>query len=242
MTDPAESGLDPEILNQLRVILRRDLKLGDGDPLPVDGRLFGGENDLDSLDMLLLITSIERQFKVRIADKAQGEQAFQTVGSLAKFVQQRRDSSAGAVQSASPNSQIDWLARLPHGKEFRFISRITEVRPGDMATGVWKLDGSESFFESHFPGAPIVPGVLIAEALAQLSGFAGPDTGAHQGKIAQIDVRFEQPVVPPAEIQLESKFISSIGPLQRCDVIAKVKGAVVARGSITLARGGGDSK
>jgi 3-hydroxyacyl-[acyl-carrier-protein] dehydratase len=242
MTDPADSGPDPEIVNQLRVILRRDLKLGDNDPLPIDGRLFGGENDLDSLDMLLLITSIERQFKVRIADKAQGEQAFQSVGSLAKFIQQRRDTSAGGVQSTSPHSQIDWLARLPHGKGFRFISRITEVRPGDMATGVWNLDGSEEFFKSHFPGAPIVPGVLIAEALAQLSGFAGPDTGTHQGKIAQIDVRFEQPVVPPAEIQLESKFITSVGSLQRCDVIAKVAGTVVARGSITLARGGGDSK
>ena len=242
MTDPADTGPDPDILNQLRVILRRDLKLSDSDPLPIDGRLFGGENDLDSLDMLLLITSIERQFKVRIADKAQGEQAFQSVGSLARFIQQRRDSSAGTATIPSPASQIDWLARLPHGKGFRFISHITQVRPGDMAQGVWNLDGSESFFESHFPGAPIVPGVLIAEALAQLCGFAGPDTGAHQGKIAQIDVRFEQPVVPPAQIQLESKFISSVGSLQRCDVIAKVNQAVVARGSITLARGGGDFK
>jgi 3-hydroxyacyl-[acyl-carrier-protein] dehydratase len=234
-----DHGLDPDILNQVQAILRRDIKLAAADPLPPQMPLFGGEIDLDSLDMLLLITSIERQFKVRISDRAMGEEAFQSVGSLARFVQERRDAGIVTASVHEVTPPTDWLAQLPHGKSFRFISRIIEVRPGEMARGIWTLSGSEPLFADHFPGNPIVPGVLIIEALAQISGLAGAADSGRGGKIAHVDVRFEQAVAPPAEIELHSKIVSVLGSLQRCDVSAKVGVNVIAQGAITLHRSEG---
>ncbi len=228
-----EATPSQEILDQVRTILRRDLKLGAETALPEDMPFFGGDVDLDSLDMLLLVTSIERQFGVRVPNQAVGKEAFQNVGTLARYV--------AANQAVKPTEviveqSIDWLARLPHGEAFRFVSRVDEVRPGEWAKGAWVVRGDEAFFAGHFPGRPMVPGVLIAEALAQLSGIAGASEGASQGKLAQVDVRFEQTVVPPAEIELEARVTGTLGPLQLCEVSAKVKGVVVARGTIALHR------
>jgi 3-hydroxyacyl-[acyl-carrier-protein] dehydratase len=231
---------DPDILQQIRTILRRDLKLGPDAPLPEEMPFFGGDVDLDSLDMLLLVTSIERQLGVRIPNEAVGKEVFQNVATLARYVQLHRGQTTG--KSAAPAQATDWLSQLPHGEAFRFISRVIEVRPGESARGVWTLKGNEPFFAGHFPGKPIVPGVLIAEALAQLSGLAGPPGSGMQGKLAQIDVRFQQAVAPPVEIELESKIARLLGPLQMCDVSARVGATVVASGSITLHRDNGDAK
>lgn len=66
---------------------------------------------------------------------------------------------------------VQALSALPHGPEFRFIDAITELVPGVSARGVWKLKGDEAFLRGHFPGAPLMPGVLMIEALAQLGGI-----------------------------------------------------------------------
>ncbi len=232
------SGIDPDILQQIKTILRRDLKLSPDAPLADDMPFFGGDIDLDSLDMLLLVTSIERLMGVRIPNEAVGKEVFQNVTTLAQYVQNHRAASvAPPVAVAQP---IDWLSQLPHGEAFRFVSRVTEVRSGEMATGVWSLHGSEPLFAAHFPGRPIVPGVLIAEALAQISGLAGAVGSGTQGKLAQIDLRFEQAVAPPVEITLESKITRVLGPLQMCEVTAKVGSFIVAVGSLTLHRGDGE--
>ena len=131
---------------------------------------------------------------------------------------------------------IDWLSQLPHGEGFRFITAVREVRPGQSAVGYWSLTGQEAFFAGHFPGRPIVPGVLIAEALAQLSGFTAPPGSPAGGKLAQIDLRFEQPVAPPVQIELHSTLTRMMGDLQLCDVSAKVGQTVIARGTIALHR------
>ena len=232
------ASLDPNILEQIRTILRRDLKLNADTPLPEDMPFFGGDVDLDSLDMLLLVTSIERQMGVRIPNEAVGKEVFQNVATLARYVQNHRGQAAPATAAAT--AQVDWLAQLPHRDPFRFVSRVTEVRPGELARGVWSLTGTEAFFAGHFPGHPIVPGVLIAEALAQLSGIAGAPGSGAQGKLAQVDIRFERAAVPPVDIQLESKVTRVLGPLQMCDVVARVGEDVVASGSLTLHRGDGN--
>src|SRR5690349_1762911 len=90
------AGLDPTVLEQIRTILRRDLKLGPEAALAEDMPFFGGNVDLDSLDMLLLVTSIERQFGLRIPNEAVGKEVFQNVASLARYVQDHASQASAA--------------------------------------------------------------------------------------------------------------------------------------------------
>jgi 3-hydroxymyristoyl/3-hydroxydecanoyl-(acyl carrier protein) dehydratase len=63
------------------------------------------------------------------------------------------------------------LSSLPHGPEFRFIDEITALEPGVSASARWTLKGDEAFLPGHFPGQPLLPGVIMIEALAQLGGI-----------------------------------------------------------------------
>ncbi len=133
------------------------------------------------------------------------------------------------------------LEHLPHAEPFRFVTRLVGVTPGVEGSGVWHVTGAEDFFRGHFPGEPIVPGVLIGEALAQISGIVGlgggPGGGA--GRLVHIDVRFDASVRPPAEVVLRSKLVRTMGPLRQFEVSAECAGARVARGTLALAEGGG---
>ncbi len=230
---------DPQLLHRLKTILRRDLKLGSDAAIADDMSFFGSDIDLDSLDMLLLVTSVEREFGVKIPNEAVGRTVFESVASLAQFIQNQGGAinPPGANASATPPPIEDPLEQLPHRQPFRFVSKITSHKTGDFAEGIWSVAGSEDFFAGHFPSNPIIPGVLIAEALAQISGIAGSGPNVPQaGKLAHVDVRFEQSVSPPAELVLKSKLVRSMLPLQHFEVSAHVGHETVARGSITLSR------
>ena len=84
MTDP-----NPETLDRLKRIIRRDLMLGDAAEVPDGLSLIGGEHDLDSLDMLLLVTSIEKEFGVKISNEAMGREAFESLATLAGYIDTR---------------------------------------------------------------------------------------------------------------------------------------------------------
>ena len=132
------------------------------------------------------------------------------------------------------------IDRLPHRPPFRFLSRVVELEPGVAGTGVWVVSGDETFFQGHFPGDPVVPGVLIAEALAQLSGLVGlhregTKGPGPRGRLAHADLRFDAGVVPPAELHLRSSRTRSMGRLIQFEVSARVGEQVVARGSLALA-------
>ena len=229
--------INPEILNQIKTILRRDLKLGPDAVIADDMPFFGAEVDLDSLDMLLLVTSLEKQFGIKVPNEAVGREVFQNVATLTRYVQSQQQAAGSAGGNGTKTNQTtDWLSKLPHGEGFRFVTTVTEVTPGQSAKGVWKLSGQESFFAGHFPGRPLVPGVLIAESLAQLAGLTAPENAAAAGKLAHVDVRFESPVAPPVQIDLSATLTRMMGELQLCDVQASVGGKVVARGTITLHR------
>lgn len=134
----------------------------------------------------------------------------------------------------------DLVQRLPHGPAFRFVSRVTAITPRVQGQGVWEVTGRESFFEGHFPGDPIVPGVLLGEALAQMAGLVGlcdeaPEDRPGGGVLAQIDLRLRRPVRPPASIELSAKFDREMGPLHQFTVRATCGGQVVAKGSLTIA-------
>jgi len=215
-----------ETLDQIKVLLRRDLKLGPDIAIPDDMPFAGTEADFDSLDILLLLTSIEKQFGIKIPSEVVGKEVFKNVTTLAGYVER---------EAASAGDRPDELAQLPHRDPFRFITRINSIRRGDEGEAVWALTGSEPFFAGHFPNQPLVPGVLIAEALAQLSGIVGP-SDARQGKLVHVDVRFDQSVAPPAEIILRSRCLRTVGGLEQFEVSALVGDQVVARGMLTLAR------
>ena len=143
--------------------------------------------------------------------------------------------------SGSPSNLID---RLPHRQPFLFLSSIESVESGVSGRARWQVRGDEAFFVGHFPGTPIVPGVLIVEALAQLAGLVAlqcgdePAHGAGEigGRLAHVDARFDNVVQPPAVIDLRVSIQRSMGNLFMFDVSAAVDGTVAARGSLTVAR------
>jgi acyl carrier protein len=226
-----------DIFPRIEMLLRRDLKLGSDIRVAPDMPFFGGDIDLDSLDILLLVTSVEKEFGVKIPSEKVGNDVFQSVATLTSFIQQNLNGSpSGVVASATTSSrETDPLTQLPHGPEFRFITRVTTNQPGVEAAGIWDIKGDEVFFKGHFPGNPLVPGALIAEALAQISGFASP-AGGKGGMLAKVDVRFNRPVAPPAQIRLYSKLTRVVGELQQFDVAATIGADTIASGTITLHR------
>lgn len=131
---------------------------------------------------------------------------------------------------------------LPHGEGFRFVTAVDE-REVDQAgvsrgKGHWQVTGEESFFKDHFPGRPIVPGVLLIEALAQLSGLIHfdnePGENPVQAGIVKVDVVLKRPVVPPARIEMSSERRESTAGLTSFLVTAHVDARLVARGEILL--------
>lgn len=133
-----------------------------------------------------------------------------------------------------PPSNI--LDELPHRPPFRFLTSVSMLDSRNCGEAAWFVDGAEPFFAGHFPGRPIVPGLLIAEALAQLSGLvAFRSAGPRGAKLAHVDVRFKEAVVPPAEIQLRSRLVLDTGGLAQFEVEARLASRVVVRGRLVLA-------
>ena len=215
-----------ETLDELKLLLRKDLKLGPTMAIPDDMPFVGSDADFDSLDILLLLASIEKKFKIKIPSEAVGKEVFRNLSTLAVYVDE---------QTQAEEAKMDYLQRLPHRDPFRFITKVTQIKEGQSGEGIWSLTGNEPFFAGHFPGHPLVPGVLLAEAMAQLSGLIGPPE-SKEGKLVHVDVRFDKSVAPPAEIVLRSKHLRSIGLLQQFEVSASVGADVVARGMLTLSR------
>lgn len=132
------------------------------------------------------------------------------------------------------NGLID---RLPHRPPFRFVTELRCVDPSAFEA-VWSVSGDEDFFRGHFPGEPIVPGVLVTEALAQTAGLhllSREGGGSHGGMLVQSEVRFRKPVHPPAMISLRVTDDGSLGSLHRFEVRAFVRETLVADGTIVLA-------
>lgn len=106
---------------------------------------------------------------------------------------------------------------LPHRAPFLLVDRIDELEPGKMATGVKAVTYNEPFFQGHFPQEPVMPGVLICEALAQVGAVALLSCEEYKGKIALFGgiqkARFRQKVVPGDVLTLKTELVKIKGPV-----------------------------
>ena len=128
---------------------------------------------------------------------------------------------------------------IPQRAPFLMIDRVEEYVPGESAVAYKNVCINEWYFRGHFPGEPIMPGVLITEALAQTGAVAILSMPENKGKNALfggIDkMRFKQKVVPGDILKLEVKIIKSKGPVGIGEAIATVNGKVAAKGELTFA-------
>ena len=130
-------------------------------------------------------------------------------------------------------------AVLPHRYPFLLVDRILELEVGKRAVGLKNVTANEPFFQGHFPGHPIMPGILIVEALAQVAAFAvlGVEgAGDRLGYFTGIDrFRFRRPVIPGDQLRLEVELLRLRSSVGKARVRATVEGEVAAEGEITFA-------
>lgn len=128
---------------------------------------------------------------------------------------------------------------IPHRYPFLLIDKIIEYEPGKRAKGLKNVTVNEPFFTGHFPDYPVMPGVLIVEALAQVGAVSILSVEENRGKIAffaAIDgFRFRKQVMPGDQLALEVEIIKSRGPIGKGKAVASVDGEVVAEGELTFA-------
>jgi 3-hydroxyacyl-[acyl-carrier-protein] dehydratase len=123
---------------------------------------------------------------------------------------------------------------LPHREPFIFIDAVISTRPGEAATCEKTFPASDPVFRGHFPGDPLVPGVLLTEALAQTAGIAAGQPGRGFRLSAIRAMKFLRPVRPEEKITLVAKKTAIAGKLWQFEVSASVAGSDVAGGMIVL--------
>ena len=124
---------------------------------------------------------------------------------------------------------------LPHRPPFIFIDEVEKLEAGLQAEARKQFGGEEPFFRGHFPGNPIVPGVLLAEAMAQTAGIAIGGPGKMFLLTAIRAMKFLRPIRPREEIHFRAKRVGETGGLVQCAVEARVEGELVAEGQLILA-------
>ena len=130
-------------------------------------------------------------------------------------------------------------AILQHRYPFLLVDRVLEIEPGKRAVGLKNVTVNEAFFNGHFPGKPIMPGVLIVEAMAQVGGVLLLATTGNEGKLAffaGIDrVRFRRTVLPGDQLITEATILKCKGDIGRVHVVGTVDGEIAAEGEYWFA-------
>lgn len=126
---------------------------------------------------------------------------------------------------------------LPHRSPFVFLQSVTQLNPGHSARAIQRFPASDPVFQGHFPGEPVVPGVLIAEAIAQLAGIiaASGEQNARFYLAAIRQMKFPAAAFPEEEILIEATLLPGMAGLVLAEGTAHVGNRLVAAGSVVLA-------
>ena len=128
---------------------------------------------------------------------------------------------------------------IPHRYPFLLVDRILELEPLKRGVGIKNVTANEPFFQGHFPNKPVMPGVLLLEAMAQVGGVSLLYPDENRGKIAYFagmeGVKFRKPVVPGDQVRMEAEVTRLRGSLGKVRAEAFVEGQLVAEAEFMFA-------
>jgi 3-hydroxyacyl-[acyl-carrier-protein] dehydratase len=140
---------------------------------------------------------------------------------------------------ALPLDRAGIEAIIPHREPFLLVDEIVELVPGDHAVGRYHVSEDAWYLRGHFPGRPIMPGVLQVEALAQVGAVCGLSAPGFAGRLALFagidDVRFKRIVTPGDTLTLECRITRLRGPIGKADATASVGDGLACRAALTFA-------
>lgn len=149
--------------------------------------------------------------------------------------------------SAGPDILALAMRSLPHGPEFRFVDRMLSLTPGKTGVGEYHIRGDEYYLRGHLPGEPILPGVLLVEAAAQVAGMVAQDDPANPRwprlKLAALrGVKILDSVRPGQTLRIEAIITGQLDSLIQARVSAFVEEAKVLSAEISLSGNGSPQK
>ena len=135
----------------------------------------------------------------------------------------------------------DILQRVPHAFPFRMIDRILEIEKGKRAVALKNVSIDEPYFSGHFPKDPVMPGVLIFEAMAQTGGLAFQSSFEKDEEGIPVlggieEFRLKKRVIPGDQLIMEAEVLHVFSKLAKIKILARVRGEIVAEGTVVLAK------
>ena len=132
------------------------------------------------------------------------------------------------------------LERLPHAYPFRMIDRILEIEEGKKAVALKNVSIDEPYFSGHYPKEPILPAILMVEAMAQTGGLAFHSSFEEEEGIPVLarieEFRLKRSAIPGDRLIIEAEVLHVFSDLAKVKVLAKVEGEIVAEATLVLAK------